>query len=170
MEILAVKDEFKCAALNSQELSAFFMAKWLLYSDENPDVAEMKDEILDNMRQEGRRYYSAMFNMPEQQAFVLLTPDNRIIGSAETFIVSKERQDVEFQSSHILSAWRGQGLSALLYKGREKYCRDQRLKNVFVEIKPENSFSQKAALKNGFKQTGETKDGNFVFQKILNPA
>ena len=128
------------------------------------DLDRMKDAI----RSSGAEYWSFLFEEPQVKHFVLLEKDGgQPIGVSHLSIEQSAHGGscAAFESSHILSSFRGYGLSQLLYQARLNYLQaetDCSLARVCVS--PKNTASAKAAERNGFCFSHQENggDGGFV--------
>lgn len=162
MITMCVKDEFRCVALDDDELELFFQAK---HEDEAQRLKAMKDV--------GVGTYEDIFRHEDNQSLVLLDPKDDIIGSAEVVFYEEEPAVAHFEASHIHLSMRRKGLSSLLYGGCENFVKSQTdCSMIELRVNPEfdatqNNASQKAARRNGFQHVKTTNKGHLVFEKRL---
>lgn len=168
MKIMTVRDKFRCAALESGELPLFFEAKKVAYTDpDNPDIAHKRDKVLPAMQAEGLPYFEGIFSDPRNTAFILLNDRNDIVGSAN-ILLNETGSKAEFQAHHILSALRGQRLIDLFYTAAEQHLRQHtQCQKITLWTTPENTSSQKAAIRNGYLRNGTNQRNCFIFEKHL---
>lgn len=117
---------------------------------------------MDAIEKEGEAYWQNIFFDMRSFHFVLLEELNGEGGHTHAILgrtgLSLEYYDdentatVNFENTHILSPYRGRGLSALLYEARLNFLADDaRIQADTMQIEPWNMPSLRAAYRNGFE-------------------
>lgn len=170
-----MRDEFRCVVLDPgdpDDLEIHFQAKYLSYTDDNPDLEEEHREgVVQAMEKDGSAYFSDAFNQSNNRSFIILTDSNAIIGSAN-LICHDDMQMGYLCSSHIHSQYRGLRLVDMLFEAREAFVAEETpYKFMMLQIDPNNlasGASQKAAIRNGFVAIGaDPKEQLLNFEKRL---
>ncbi len=166
MIILACKDNFTCAVLESNELGVFCTAKKLAYQDAEQAKDPNATAILNALETVGTPYFEEVFK--HDKALVIQDEDGQIIGSGQ-IDYNLETQTSSFDALHIRQSHRGQGLADLLYEANAAFLKDHtdcKTMTLFIND-PQNWASIIPALRNGFTQTIRKESGRMIFERAL---
>lgn len=173
MILYAEKGPFECYRFEPDELKEFWLSMCAVYEDKalkgDPDVPDA-EKILYSALEEGPDYWKLVFNDAESAQFILLKkngakPSDLVgVGSVDVF---DEDDFATLNAAHIISDFRGQGLSALLYDARLKYVDEETtFPHSRVAYRTDNIASRCAALRAGFEEKGTytTRDGKLMIE------
>jgi RimJ/RimL family protein N-acetyltransferase len=171
MIVMAENQHYYCALMDKtgENFDICAQAKTLCWREKKPEDASNLRDVLAAMQADGPDYWRWIFAHANNSIFVLFEKSSSgqdpIAGIAEVHI--EKRGDLEyayFCSSHILTSYRGRGLSALLYEARLKYVLEETpCAYAKLEIKHGNEPSIRAALRNGFLPRAFPIADNMVF-------
>lgn len=192
MKILLQDERYFCALLERhtffplmghKDFKLYAQVKTMSYKDtaENPSIAyetdgERKEAInaAYATAKKGPSFWDDSFRHPALKSFVLFEKTDaepKIIGIAEIMLPNwrhPSRKRPEFCGAHILSPYRGQGLTQMLYDTRLQYLDENtQYTNAQINIHPNNTPSIRAAKRNGFRENMVLQNGNIEFVRPL---